>query len=235
MVSSGSRCRFFGQARLVLLFSQMKPSLSSNHTGFNWTDPSARLVATVTGIGSAASFWTAGLNADATFPPPIDRPGDAQGLDLDSDPAGTGTLVIMVLVTMGQVVDVVATRIFGPVDHPPLHLRPAKHLLRVDQQQRDAWIALEVLEPTAIRAAVDPERSVLLLEPHGHHLDAAVLAIGPDDCRKDLLGEGLHFRAELDRHQTTSHLNSRVPSTTALASHTKMPSMSPRIAHSEGT
>ena len=56
MVTSRSRWRFFGQVRLVLLFSQTNPSLSSNQTGFSWTEPSARLVATVIRIGSAASF-----------------------------------------------------------------------------------------------------------------------------------------------------------------------------------
>src|ERR1700693_2316447 len=101
MASSVSRWRFFGQERLVLLFSQMKPSLSSNHTGFNCTDPSTRLVATTTGIGKAASFWTAGLSADAMLPPAIDRPGDAQRLDLDGDPAGTRALVILLQVPMG--------------------------------------------------------------------------------------------------------------------------------------
>src|ERR1700737_1535061 len=108
MVTSRSRWRFFGQVRLVLLLSQMKPSLSSNQTGFNCTDPSARLVATVTRMGSAASFWTAGLSADAFLPPAIDGAGKAQRLDLDRDPAGPGALVILVQVPMGEVIDMVA-------------------------------------------------------------------------------------------------------------------------------
>src|ERR1700694_1804156 len=101
MVTSRSRWRFFGQVRLVLLFNQMKPSLSSNQTGFNCTDPSARLVATVTRIGSAASFWTAGLSANAVLPPAVDGAGDAQRLDLDLDPARPRALVILLKVAVG--------------------------------------------------------------------------------------------------------------------------------------
>src|ERR1700730_18836879 len=108
MVTSVSRWIFFGQMRLVLLFNKMKPSLSSTQTGFNCTDPSARLVATVTRMGSAASFLTAGLSADAFLPPAIDGARDAQRLDLDRDPAGPGALVILVQVPMGQVIDMVA-------------------------------------------------------------------------------------------------------------------------------
>src|ERR1700732_1829728 len=98
MVSSRSRCRFLGQARLVLLFSQTKPSFSSNHTGFSCTEPSSRLVAITTRIGSAASFRTAGLSADAFLAPAIDGARDAQRLDLDLDPAGAWPLVILLQV-----------------------------------------------------------------------------------------------------------------------------------------
>src|ERR1700730_9989912 len=233
MVTSRSRWRFFGQVRLVLLFNQMKPSLSSNQTGFNCTDPSARLVATVTRMGSAASFWTAGLSADGFLPPAIDGAGDAQRLDLDLDAAGPRALIILLQVPMGQVIDMVAPCIFSPVDHAALDLGPAKHFLRVDQQQRDPRVALEMFEPAAIRPAIDPERAILELEPHRDHLDTAVFTVGPDDGRKDLLGECLHFWTELDRHHTTSHLKSRVARTTEMASHTNMPNMSPRTAQSE--
>src|SRR6267378_5411855 len=129
--------------------------------------------------------------------------------------------------------DVVATRVFGPADHAALDLRPAKHFLRIHKQQGDARVALEVLEPTAVGSAIDPEEPVLLFEPDRHHLDAPILAHGPDERREHLLRELLHFRTELDCHHTTSHLNSRVARTTAIASHTKMPSMSPRMAQRE--
>src|ERR1700738_109876 len=109
-------------------------------------------------------------------------------------------------------IDVVAARIFSPVDHLAFHLGPAPHILGIDQEQGDARVALQVLEPPTIRPAVDPERPILLLEPDRYHLDRTVLASGPDEHRKDFLGEGLHFWAELNRHQTTSHLNSRVAS-----------------------
>src|SRR2546428_4429442 len=112
MVTSRSRCRFFGQVRLVLLFSQIKPSFSSNHTGFNCTEPSARLVASTTRIGSAASFCTAGLRGWDRLPPPaIDGPGDAQRLDLDLDPAGARVLIILPQVAVRQMVDVLAAGI----------------------------------------------------------------------------------------------------------------------------
>src|SRR6266852_3302398 len=212
IVSSRSRCRFFGQARLVLLFNQTNPSFSSNHTGFNCAEPSSRLVAITIRMGNAASFRTAGLSAAAFLAPTIDRAGDAQRLDLDLDPAGAGALVILLQVAVRELIDVVAARVVGPVDHPALDLGPAAHLLGIDQQQRDAWVTLEVLEPAAIRAAVDPERTVLLLEPHRHDLDGPVFAVGPNDRRKDLLGKRLHFRAELNCHHTTSHLNRRVAS-----------------------
>src|ERR1700730_3968927 len=89
IVSSRSRCRFFGQARLVLLFSQTKPSCSANHTGFNCTEPSSRLVAMTTRIGNAASFRTAGLSA-AALAPAIDRARDAYWLRLTLYVAGAG-------------------------------------------------------------------------------------------------------------------------------------------------
>src|SRR3982074_626922 len=119
MVTSGSRCRFFGQVRLVLLFNQMKPSLSSNQTGFSCTDPSARLVAIVIRIGSAASVWTAGLSAEAVLPAAIDRPGDTKRLDLDLDSTSPGILIVTAEVAVGEMVDVFAARVLGPVDHPP--------------------------------------------------------------------------------------------------------------------
>src|ERR1700694_4935943 len=90
-----------------------------------------------------------------------------------------------------------------------------------------------MFEPAAVGAAIDPEGPIFLLEPHRHHLDAAILTVSSDDGWKDLLGKRLHFQAQLDRHHTTSHLNSRVARTTEIASHTKMPSMSPRTAQSE--
>src|SRR6202023_3279918 len=130
-------------------------------------------------------------------------------------------------------IDVRAARIFGPVDHLAFHLGPAPHILGIDQQQGDPRVALEVLEPPAIRAAVDPERPILLLEPDRHHLDRTVLAGGPNERGEDFLGKGLHFWTELNRHQTTSHLNSRVASTTATPSQMKMPSKSVRMAQSE--
>src|ERR1700681_4005779 len=133
IVRSGSRWRFFGQARLVLLLSQMKPSFSSNQTGFNCTDPSSRLVPTTTRIASAASFRTAGVRT-GFLAPAIDRPGHSQGLDLDLDAAGTWPLIILLQVAVRQLIDVLAARVFGPVDHPPLNLGPAEHLLGIDQQ-----------------------------------------------------------------------------------------------------
>src|ERR1700674_1732742 len=141
IVSSRSRCRFFGQARSVLLFSHTKPSFSSNHTGFNCTEPSSRLVAITTRIGNAASFRTARLSA-AALAPAIDRARDAQRLDLNLDPARAGALVILVEVTMRELIDVVPARVFRPGDHAPLDLRPAEHFLRIDQEQRDPRIPL---------------------------------------------------------------------------------------------
>src|SRR3989440_1466977 len=194
MVASRSRWRFFGQVRRVLLFSQMYPSLSSNHTGFSCTDPSTRLVATTIRIGSVAIRWTAGLSPGAFLPAPaIDGAGHTQRLDLDLDPAGAGILIVAPHVAMREMVDMLAAGILGPVDHAALHLRPAPHGLGIDQQQRDARVALQVLEPAAIRSAVDPEGPVLELEPHRDHLHTAVLAAGADDGRKDLLGEFLHL------------------------------------------
>src|SRR6267143_1657848 len=127
-------------------------------------------------------------------------------------------------------VDMVATRVFGPVDHATLDLGPAKHFLRIDKQQGDAGVALEVLEPTAIGPAVDPEGPVSLFEPDRHHLDAPIFAHGPDERREHLLRELLHFRTELDRHHATSHLNNRIAMTSAIASQTANPSRSPRTA-----
>src|SRR3979411_325674 len=161
MVRSRSRWRFLGQVRFVLLLTQMKPSFSSNQTGFSCTDPSSRLVPRTTRIGSAASFWTAGLRMGAFLAPAIDRAGDARWLDLDLDPAGAGALIVLLQIAMGQVIDVVAARVFGPIDHAALNLRPAPHVLGIDEKHGDAWIALKVLEPAAIRSTIDPEGSVL--------------------------------------------------------------------------
>src|SRR5467141_5439572 len=108
MVSSRSRCRFFGQVRLVLLLSQKKPSLSSNQTGFSCTAPSCRLVAMVTRIGSAASLRTAGLSADVFLTPAIDRAGHAQRLDLDLDAARPRGLIVAPRIAMREMVDVLA-------------------------------------------------------------------------------------------------------------------------------
>src|SRR3989440_6405580 len=184
-------------------------------------------------MGSAASFWTAGLSADAVLPPAIDRPGDTERLDLDLDSTRPRSLVVLLQVAMGQVIDVLATRVFSPVDHAAFDLGPTKHFLRIDKQQGDARVALEVLEPTAIGPAVDPEGPVFLFEPDRHHLDTPVFADGPNERREHLLRELLHFRTERDRHQTTSYLKSHVARTTEIASHTKMPSMSPRTAQRE--
>src|SRR5467141_363077 len=100
MVTSRSRCRFFGQVRLVLLLTQMKPSLSSNHTGFSCTDPSARLLATVIRIGIAASRWTSGLSAEAVLPAAIDGAGHTERFDLDLDTAGPRPPVIRLQVAV---------------------------------------------------------------------------------------------------------------------------------------
>src|SRR2546425_5916845 len=233
MVSSRSRCRFFGQVRPVVLLSQKKPSLSSNQTGFSCTAPSSRLVAMVTRIGSAASLWTAGLSADAFLTPAIDRAGHAQRLDLDLDAARPRVLIVAPHIAMREMVDVLAAGILRPVDHATLDLRPTPHVLGIDQQHGDSWITLQVLEPSSVGPTIDPERAICLLEPDRDHLDRTVLAVGADDHRKDLLREGVHLGAELNCHWTTSsHLNRRV-ATTVIASHTKMPSRSVRTVQRE--
>src|SRR5256885_5818226 len=234
IVSSRSRCRFLGQRRPVLLLSQKNPSSNSNHTGFSCTEPSSRLVPTTTRIGRSASFRTAGLSAnDAFLAPAIDRAGDAQRFDLNLDAAGPRPLIILLQVAVRELVDVLPAGVFRPVHHPTFDLCPAEHLLRVDQEQGDPWIALQVFEPATVGASVDPEGPVLLLEPDGDYLHRTVLAVGADDRRKDLLGEGLHLGAELHCHYTTSHLNRRVASTTVIASQMKMPSKSLRTAQRE--
>src|SRR5438552_1913477 len=233
IVNSRSRCRFLCQRRPVLLLSQKKPSLSSNQTGFSWTEPSSRLVPRTTRIGRAASFRTAGLSADAFLAPAIDRAGHAQRLDLDLDAARPRVLIVAPHVAVREVVDVLAAGILRPVNHATLDLRPAPHVLGIDEQQRDPWVALQMFKPTAVGAAVDPERAILLLEPDGDHLHRTVLAGGPDERRKDLLGESLHLGAELHCHYTTSHLNRRVASTTVIPSQMKIPSRSVRTAKRE--
>src|SRR5260370_35630278 len=108
-------------------------------------------------MGRAASPRNCGRRVAAVLSRASDRARGPQRLDLDLDPAGTRVLIVAPQVPMRQMVDVVATRVFGPVDHPALDLRPPEHLLRVDQEQRDAWVALEVIEPAAIGAADDPQ------------------------------------------------------------------------------
>src|SRR5438132_2885925 len=201
IVRSRWRSGFLGQVRRVLLLSQTKPSLSSNQTGFSWTEPSSRLVPRTTRIGSPASFRTAGLSAaDAFLAPAIDRAGDAQRLDLNLDAARPRVLIVAPHVAMREVVDVLAAGILRPVDHATLDLRPAPHVLGIDQQKRDAWVALQMFEPATIGPTIDPEGAILLLEPDGDHLHRTVLAGGPDERRKDLLGELLHLGAELNGH-----------------------------------
>src|SRR2546428_10062050 len=224
MVSSRSRCRFFGQVRLVLLLSQKNPSLSSNQTGFSCTAPPSRLVAITTRIGSAASIRTAGLSADAFLAPAIDRAGHTQRLDLHLDATRPRVLIVTPHVAMREMVDMVTARILRPIDHPTLDLRPAPHVLGIDQQQGDPWIALQVLEPATISPTIDPERAILLLEPDGNHLDRTVLAVAADDHRKDLLGARLHLGAELNCHQTTSHLHMRKATPQLRRGHHKRPS-----------
>src|SRR2546422_4095506 len=183
-------------------------------------------------MGCSTSARPAGLTAAIALPPPaIDRSHHAKRLDLDLDPAGSGVLIITPHVAMREMVDVLAAGILGPVDHAAQHLRPAPHGLGVDQQQADPRVALQMLEPPSIRATVDPEGPVLELEPDRDHLDTAVLSGGADDGRIDLLREFLHLRTELDPHQATSHLNSRVARTRAITSHTARPANSPRTAH----
>src|SRR5256714_12642761 len=183
-------------------------------------------------MGCSTSARTAGLTAAIALPPPaIDRSHHAKRLDLDLDPAGSRVLIIAPHVAMGEMVDVIAAGILGPVDHATQHLRPAPHGLGVDQQQADPRIALQMLEPPAIRATVDPEGPILELKPDRDHLDAAVLSGGADDGRIDLLGEFLHLGTEFDPHQATSHLNSRVASTRVITSQTARPANSPRTAH----
>src|SRR2546425_9378215 len=171
------------------------------------------------------------MAATALPPPAIDGPHHPAGLDLDLDPAGAGVLIVAPHIPVGEMVDVLTPRIFGPVDHAPLYLGPAPHVLGIDQEQGDARVALQVFEPPAIRSTVDPERPVLELEPDRDHLDTAVLSGGADEGRVDLLGEFLHLRTEFDRHHAISHLNNRVARTRLTTSQTASPSKSPRTAH----
>src|SRR5438046_9724955 len=140
----------------------MKPSSSSNLTGFNCTDPSFRWVAITIRIGSAASFRTAGVSANAFLAPAIDRAGHAQRLDLDLDTAYPRILIVASHVTVREMVDVVATGILRPIDHATLDLCPAPHVLGINQQQRDSWVTLEMFEPAAVGAPGDPERTIRL-------------------------------------------------------------------------
>src|ERR671924_1075450 len=105
------------------------------------------------GLSSIAGLASAGL-----APVAIDGAGDAQGFDLHFDAARAGATVVLLHVAVREMVDVLAPGILFPLDHTAEDLRPAPHVLGVDQQQGDARIALQVLEPAAIRPAVDPER-----------------------------------------------------------------------------
>src|SRR5918911_894920 len=148
-------------------------------------------------MGSAASRWTSGLSATAWLLPAIDGAANPQRLNLHLDAASAWAAIILTHVAMRQLIDVLPARVFRPVHHPAQHLRPAPHILGIDQQQRDPRIALEVLEPTASGAAVDPEGAILEFEPDRHLLDAAVLSGRPDDRGKDLLHELLHLGTQL--------------------------------------
>src|SRR5437899_4597644 len=157
-VISPSRWTFFGQVRQRLLFNQKYSSPNSNQAGFSCSVPSTRLVPTTVKMGCATSARTAGLRAATALPPPaIDGPLDSLRLNLDLDAAGARILVVAAGVAMGEMIDVLAAGIFGPVDHAALDLGPAKHVFRVDQQQGDARVALQMLEPPSVGAPVDPE------------------------------------------------------------------------------
>src|SRR5207245_8070569 len=116
--------------------------------GFNCSVPSTRLVPTTVRIGCATSARTAGLRTATALPPPaIDGPLDSLRLNLDLDAPGARILVVAAGVAMGEMIDVLATGMFGPVDHAALDLGPPKHVLQVDQQQGDARVAMPMLEP----------------------------------------------------------------------------------------
>src|SRR5438045_3235140 len=83
-------------------------------------------------------------------------------------------LIVAPHVAMREMVDVLAAGILRPVDHATLDLRPAPHVLGINEQQGDAWVALQMFEPATVGPTIDPEGAILLLEPDGDHLHRTV-------------------------------------------------------------
>src|SRR5207302_9587277 len=165
-------------------------------------------------------------------PVAIDRSRDANWLDLDLDPACPWTLVVLAQVPVGKVIDVLATLVFLPLDHATEDLRPAPHVLWIHEEKRDPRVALEMLEPATVGAPIDPEESLGELEPDRNLFDAPILTRRANEGREHLLDELLHLGAELHRHYTTSHLNSRAAISVAMPSQITIPRRSVRMAPS---
>src|SRR5262249_13858090 len=88
----------------------------------------------------------------------------------------------------------------GGVDESTLDLCPAEHVARVEHVQRDARIALHVLEPASVRAAIEQEVVICELEPHGIQLHAAIASGRPDGDRQRLVEERPEARTDLKGH-----------------------------------
>src|SRR5579864_1840090 len=199
-VASIWRCRFSGQERRVLLLTTNSSPSNSNQMGLSWIESSRRLVPITVRMGSAASRRTSALSAVFASGISLERAHHAQRFDLDLDAIGSRTLVILAEITVREMVDVVATLVLLPSDHPSHDLRPAPHVPWINQEQRDARIAPQVLKPAAIRPAIDPEEAIFKLEPNRYLLDTAVLARGADDDGEHLSHKGLCLWSQLSCH-----------------------------------
>src|SRR5437868_980708 len=83
---------------------------------------------------------------------------DPLGHDVDPQASGARPAVVSADVAMRELVDVLAGALGGRAHKPPLYLRPAPHVLRVGEVQRDpAAVLLDVLQPRAIVAAVQDD------------------------------------------------------------------------------
>lgn len=97
-------------------------------------------------------------------------------------------------------VDVIVRAVDVAIGEATLNLRPAPRIRRILHEQRDARIALQVLEPASVGATIEPDLAIAILVPDRVHLDAAVATRGTKRDEVGLVEECFQTWAELKGH-----------------------------------